>query len=106
MKPASNPLQTKLAQAIELQNKGEPKKAATLFLQVLKSQPDNIFALYSLAAIESNGGNDVAALNYANRAVAANQNFAQARHARSVILYKLGKLIMLLLLLQARTCVL
>jgi predicted O-linked N-acetylglucosamine transferase (SPINDLY family) len=31
------------------------------------------------------------AINYANRAVSANPNFAQARLARSVILYKLGK---------------
>ena len=92
MKPASNPTQAKLAQAIDLQNKGEPKKATTLFLQVLKSQPDNIFALYSLAAIESNAGNHSAALNFASRAVTVNPNFAQALLARSVILYKLGRL--------------
>jgi len=92
LKPASNPTQAKLAQAIDLQNKGEPKKATTLFLQVLKSQPDNIFALYSLAAIESNAGNHSAALNFASRAVTVNPNFAQALLARSVILYKLGRL--------------
>jgi predicted O-linked N-acetylglucosamine transferase (SPINDLY family) len=91
LKPASNSTQAKLAQAIDLQNKGEPKKASTLFLQVLKSQPDNIFALYSLAAIESNGGNHTVALNYATRAVTVNPKFAQALLARSVILYKLGK---------------
>ena len=92
MKPASNSTQAKLAQAIDLQNKGEPKKATTLFLQVLKSQPDNIFALYSLAAIESNTGNHSAALNYATRAVTVNPKFAQALLARSVILFKLGRL--------------
>jgi protein O-GlcNAc transferase len=92
MKPASNTNQAKLAQAIDLQNKGEPKKATTLFLQVLKSQPDNIFALYSLAANESNTGNHTGALNYATRAVTINPKFAQALLARSVILYKLGRL--------------
>jgi protein O-GlcNAc transferase len=90
-KTAKNPLQAKLEQAIALQNAGNPKQASTLFLQVLKAHPDNIFALYSLAAIESNTGNDTVAINYANRAVSANPNFAQARLAKSVILYKLGK---------------
>jgi protein O-GlcNAc transferase len=90
-KSAKNPLQAKLEQAIALQNSGNPKQAATLFLQVLKAHPDNVFALYSLAAIESNAGNDTVAINYANRAVSVNPNFAQARLARSVILYKLGK---------------
>lgn len=90
-KSAKSPLQAKLEQAISLQSAGEPKKAATLFLQVLKAHPDNIFALYSLAAIESNAGNDTVAINYANRAVTVNPGFAQARLARSVILSKLGQ---------------
>jgi len=91
VKPVPHAIQAKLVQALELQNKGEPKKASTLFLQVLKASPDNVFALYSLAAIESNAANHTAALNYANRAVAANPSFAQALVARSVILYKLGR---------------
>jgi predicted O-linked N-acetylglucosamine transferase (SPINDLY family) len=91
MKVAKNPIQAKLEQAIALQNAGNAKKASALFLQVLKAHPDNIFALYSLAAIESNSGNDGIAINYAKRAVAANPAFAQARMAHSVILYKLGK---------------
>jgi protein O-GlcNAc transferase len=90
-KIAKNPLQAKLEQAIALQNAGEPKKASTLFLQVLKAHPDNIFALYSLAAIESNAGNDAVAINYAIRAVSVNPAFPQARLALSVILYKLGR---------------
>ena len=91
MKVAKNPIQAKLEQAIALQNAGNAKKASALFLQVLKAHPDNIFALYSLAAIESNLGNDAIAINYAKRAVAVNPAFAQARMAHSVILYKLGK---------------
>jgi predicted O-linked N-acetylglucosamine transferase (SPINDLY family) len=91
MKVAKNPIQTKLEQAIALQNAGDAKKASALFLQVLKAQPDNIFALYSLAAIESNLGNDATAINYANRAVTLNPQFAPSRFARSVILSKLGQ---------------
>lgn len=91
VKTAKNPLQAKLEQAIALQNAGEPKKASTLFLQVLKAHPDNIFALYSLAAIESNAGNDAVAINYASRAASVNPAFPQARLALSVILYKLGR---------------
>ncbi|MCE2870845.1 MAG: tetratricopeptide repeat protein [Oxalobacteraceae bacterium] len=91
MKKASNPHQTKLVQAVDLQNKGDNKKATALFLQVLNSHPENIVALYSLAAIESNVGNATAALNYATRAVRASPSFAEARLARSVILYKLGR---------------
>ena len=79
-----------LAKAIDLQNKGDVQKAIALFLQVLKLQPKNVFALYSLAAIDSNAGNDTNAIKYADKAIAANPNFPQARMARSVILYKLG----------------
>lgn len=85
-------LQQILAKAIDLQNKGEVQKASALFLQILKLQPKNVFALYSLAAIESNAGNNGIAIRYADKAVDANPNFAQARMARSVILYKLGEL--------------
>lgn len=91
VKVGKNPIQAKLEQAIALQNEGNAKKASALFLQVLKAHPDNVGALYSLAAIESNAGNDSAAINYAKRAVALNPAFAQARMAYSVILYKLGK---------------
>jgi predicted O-linked N-acetylglucosamine transferase (SPINDLY family) len=91
MKVAKNPIQAKLEQAIALHNAGDAKRASVLFLQVLKAHPDNIFALYSLAAIESNLGNDAVAINYAKRAAAVNPAFAQARMAHSVILYKLGK---------------
>jgi tetratricopeptide (TPR) repeat protein len=90
-KAAKNPNQAKLEEAIALQSAGDTKKASALFLQVLKAQPDNVFALYSLAAIESNAGNQKVAINYANRAASLNPGFAQVRLARSVILYKLGQ---------------
>ncbi len=92
MKSIKNSQHLKLNEAINFQNKGDNKKAVFLFLQVLKSQPTNTLALYSLAAIESNTGNNAVALTYANRAIASNQNFAQAYLARSTILLKLGKL--------------
>jgi tetratricopeptide (TPR) repeat protein len=92
VKSIKNSQHLKLNEAINFQNKGDNKKAVFLFLQVLKSQPTNTLALYSLAAIESNTGNNAVALTYANRAIASNQNFAQAYLARSTILLKLGKL--------------
>ena len=92
VKVGKNPLQAKLEQAIALQNDGNAKKASTLFLQVLKAHPDNVIALYSLAAIESNAGNYAKALHYADRSIAANQVFAPSFYARSVIQFHLGDL--------------
>jgi predicted O-linked N-acetylglucosamine transferase (SPINDLY family) len=91
VKSTNSQIHDKLIKAIELQNSGEAKKASVLFLQILKMQPDNFFALYSIAAIESNDGKNAAALSYANRAIAANKQFTQAYFARSMIYLKLGK---------------
>ncbi len=91
MKPAQNKVQDKLLEAIALQNKGDLKKAGVMFLQILKSAPDNVFALYSLTAIESNSGNTAAALNYANKALKYGPHFAPAHLARSVIYFRLGQ---------------
>ena len=85
-------VQQKLLDAVSLQNKGESKKAATLFLQILKQTPQNIYALYSLAAIESNAGNYQAAHTYAQRAVKIDPKFAPAQLALSIVAMRLGQL--------------
>jgi len=92
MKTATSPVQKKLMQALELQNKGAPEKARPLFLETLKLDSGNFVALYSLAAIESNASNYTSALSHANRAIAANPSFASSHLARSVIQFHLGRL--------------
>jgi len=90
-KKDNNNTQEKLLEAITLQNNGDFKKATALFLQILKNHPDNVFALYSLTAIESNAGNTTAALNYVNRALKFGPHFAPAHMARSVIYFRMGQ---------------
>ncbi|MEY3579393.1 MAG: hypothetical protein RI984_497 [Pseudomonadota bacterium] len=90
-KKDNNNTQEKLLEAITLQNSGDFKKATALFLQILKNHPDNVFALYSLTAIESNAGNTTAALNYVNRALKFGPHFAPAHMARSVIYFRMGQ---------------
>jgi tetratricopeptide (TPR) repeat protein len=82
---------SQLEKALALQNAGELDAAQTLFSTVLKTEPKNAVALYSLAAIESGRKNFDAALKYIQPVTVSHPNFAQAHLAKSVILFNLGK---------------
>jgi protein O-GlcNAc transferase len=82
---------SQLEKALALQNAGELDAAQTLFSTVLKTEPKNAVALYSLAAIESGRKNFDAALKYIQPVTVSQPNFAQAHLAKSVILFNLGK---------------
>ena len=83
--------QDQLSQALALQANGQHAEASSLFLRLLKQQPGNVVALYSMLVIESSARNYPAAMSYANRAVAANPKFAPSLLARSMIQMSLGK---------------
>ena len=82
---------SQLEKALALQTAGELGAAQTLFSNVLRSEPKNAVALYSLAAIESGRKNFDKALKHIQPVTLSHPNFAQAHLAKSVILFNLGK---------------
>ena len=80
-----------LEKALALQTAGELDAAQSLFGKVLKSEPKNAVALYSLAAIESGRKNFDKALKHIQPVTLSHPNFAQAHLAKSVILFNLSK---------------
>ena len=74
-----------------MQTAGELDAAQTLFMSVLRAEPKNAVALYSLAAIESGRKNFDKALKHIQPVTLSHPNFAQAHLAKSVILFNLGK---------------
>ena len=88
MNKATSP---QLEKALAMQNAGEIDAAQSLFAKVLKTEPRNAVALYSLAAIESGKSNFDKALKFIQPVTVSHPNFAQAHLAKSVILFNLGK---------------
>lgn len=88
----AKPVQSKLDQAVALQQAGDVGAAKTIFLQALKSDAKNAVALYSLAAIESGHSNYNQALTYIQPVLLSHPQFAQAHLAHSVILFNLGEM--------------
>jgi len=82
---------TQQEKALALQTAGELDAAQTLFMSVLRAEPKNAVALYSLAAIESGRKNFDKALKHIQPVTLSHPNFAQAHLAKSVILFNLGK---------------
>ncbi len=82
---------SQLEKALAMQNAGEIVAAQSLFAKVLKTEPRNAVALYSLAAIESGKSNFDKALKFIQPVTVSHPNFAQAHLAKSVILFNLGK---------------
>jgi len=82
---------SQLEKALALQTAGELDAAQTLFMSVLRAEPKNAVALYSLAAIESGRKNFDKALKHIQPVTLSHPNFAQAHLAKSVILFNLGK---------------
>ena len=85
-----NKIQAQLMEGLDAQNKGNFTLAKKTFHDVLKSDPNNFAALYSLVVIEINLSNFKDALILANKAVQANSKFTQAYYARALAHYQLG----------------
>ncbi len=82
---------TLLEKALALQTAGELDAAETLFSTVLRSEPQNAAALYSLASIEAGRKNFDKALKHIQTVTLSHPKFAQAHLAKSVILFNLCK---------------
>jgi len=76
----------RLAEGLRLQQRGEIEGAADCFNAVLKQNPRQPAALYSMAVIEQLRGHPEKALDWINRCLQMVPNFQQAHDARAVIL--------------------
>lgn len=83
-------LNKKLAEALECQNKGEVGKAHKLFVDILRIDPNNGVALYSLALIFLNAGRHSDALPLTTRGVQANPSFAPLWFIHGAVQQALG----------------
>ena len=83
--------QERLLKAVSCQQQGDVAQAESLFLEELAANPGQYAALYSMAAIESQRGRSLLALDYIDRALRAMPRQAMAHHAKGVILNALGR---------------
>jgi predicted O-linked N-acetylglucosamine transferase (SPINDLY family) len=81
----------KLIQAINLQNQGKLDAAVVLFNKVLKTDPNNAAALYSLSLIRLNSGKLEDALHLVNHGVTVAPAYAPLRYLQGAVLQALGK---------------
>jgi len=81
----------KLLKAIGLQGEGKLEEATKLFFQVLKSDPNNGAALYSLSVIALNNGNPAEALRLSAQGVKAAPKFAPMRFVHGAALQAAGR---------------
>jgi predicted O-linked N-acetylglucosamine transferase (SPINDLY family)/predicted SAM-dependent methyltransferase len=81
----------KLIQALNLQGQGQLEAASKLFNDVLKKEPKNPTALYSLALIALNAGKLEAAIIHTKLGVTANPNFAPLAYLHGAVLQALGR---------------
>ncbi|MFA6310348.1 MAG: tetratricopeptide repeat protein [Sterolibacterium sp.] len=81
----------KLMTAIGLQNEGKIPEATKLFSQLLKADPNNAAALYSLSVIALNGGDLEQALRLSQHGSLVAPNFAPMRFVHGAALLAAGR---------------
>lgn len=81
--------QNTLLEAVQLQGNGEIEKARSLFLSVLKREPNNFIALHSLAVMAHNQGKFDEALMYSKSAIKVNPTFAMTYFVRGSCYFRL-----------------
>ena len=79
-----------LLQALALQNSGQAEPAADLFVALLKQEPGEAIASYSLGVIRCAQANWAEALRCLSQAISTAPGFAQAHFARSSVNEQLG----------------
>jgi predicted O-linked N-acetylglucosamine transferase (SPINDLY family) len=81
----------KLIQAIELQNAGQLDQAIIVFLELLRSDPNEAATLYSLSVIYLNQGKPQEALKYSEHGSMAAPSFAPIHFVHGAVLQALGR---------------
>lgn len=81
----------KLKKALELQQNGKSAEAEAAFKLVLRSDRSNFVSLYSLGVLAVQSGAQAKALQYFDRAVKVNPDFAPTWYNRGVVLHALDE---------------
>jgi len=79
-----------LIQAINLQNQGQFEAATDRFTQVLRHDPTNSHAFYSLGLMAMNAGDLASALEFCQQGVAAAPQFAPLKYLQGTVLQLSG----------------
>lgn len=80
-----------LQQAVKLHSEGHVARAKILYVEVLKTIPEEFNALHYLGMIETEAGDLPAAADLLNRAVKANPRSADAHNNRGYVLQLMGQ---------------
>lgn len=77
-------MDNKLRQAFALQQENKIAEATSIYLEVLKAQPNNFNALQLLGSLLLADKNYGSAINYLNKAIRINTNYAHCYHNRGM----------------------
>ncbi|HTW21238.1 MAG TPA: tetratricopeptide repeat protein [Mycobacteriales bacterium] len=77
-----------LAAALQLQQQGNLDQARQLYLQVIKAQPNNVYAHYDLGVMAQSAGDDTGALADYRAALTANPAYVPALYNEATIYAK------------------
>ena len=89
--PSTSSIQDTLVRGITLQQQGQNEDAAALFRDVLRQDPGNAAAMYSLAVVALHAADPLTALQLGQQGVAAAPHFAPLHNVLGSALQRLGR---------------
>ncbi len=89
--PSTSSIQDTLVRGITLQQQGQNQDAAALFRDVLRQDPGNAAAMYSLAVVALHAADPLTALQLGQQGVAAAPHFAPLHNVLGSALQRLGR---------------
>ncbi len=81
-----------LSQALELHNAGQLDEALAAYQEILLNEPANQYALYNIGLINQTRGDNEVAIEYYDRALAADSTLTVAAYNRALALRDVGRL--------------
>lgn len=81
-----------LSRALELHNAGQLDEALVVYQELLLVEPANQYALYNIGLINQTRGNNEVAIEYYDRALAADSTLTVAAYNRALALRDVGRL--------------
>ncbi len=81
-----------LSRALELHNAGQLDEALAAYQEILLNEPANQYALYNIGLINQTRGDNEVAIEYYDRALAADSTLTVAAYNRALALRDVGRL--------------